>query len=239
MQRCSVVKKLRIVHGELEDYRKLSRFHYRDSRLGPFAAIFALRSGNGQSVGVVVYTMPSPGLELRNIATGNIFTGLGRSMRLKIINKNFRCISRVIIEPRYRGLGLAAELVSRTMPQMKTAVIESMAVMGLVNPFFEKAGMTAYHGPMPARCVQMIEAFSMVGIEKDLLTDAEKIQYRLEKLDSTRAAFIERQVQQFLQSYGKRRFMPPGWERTGFVLSKLTARPVYYIWFNPEMKFSF
>jgi GNAT superfamily N-acetyltransferase len=239
MQRCSVVKKLRIVRGGLEDYRKLSRFHYRDSRLGPFAAIFALRSGNSQSVGVVVYTMPSPGLELRNIAVGNIFTGLGRSMRLKIINKNFRCISRVIIEPRYRGLGLASELVSRTMPQMKTAVIESMAVMGLVNPFFEKAGMTAYHGPMPARCVQMIEAFSMAGIEKDLLTDTEKIQHRLEKLDSRRAAFIEREIGQFLQSYGKRRFMPAGWERTGFVLSKLTARPVYYIWFNPEMKFSF
>jgi hypothetical protein len=239
MQRCSVVKNLRIIRGGLDDYRKLSRFHYRDSHLGPFAAIFALRNSGGLSVGVIVYAMPSPGLELRNIATGNIFSGLDRSMRLKIINKNFRCISRVIIEPRYRGLDLAAELVSRTMPQMKTAVIEAMAVMGLVNPFFEKAGMTAYHGPMSARCVQMIEAFSMAGIEKDLLTDAEKVQDRLKKLDSTRVIFIERQIRLFLQSYGKRRFMPPGRERTGFVLSKLTARPVYYIWFNPEMKFSF
>ena len=65
---CSVTKKLKIVCGNLEDYRKLARFHYRDSSLISYAGIFAMRLGR-ETVGVIVYSMPSIGLELRNIAT--------------------------------------------------------------------------------------------------------------------------------------------------------------------------
>ncbi|MDO8302109.1 MAG: hypothetical protein Q7T18_02605, partial [Sedimentisphaerales bacterium] len=94
-------------------------------------------------VGVIVYTMPVIGLEVRNIAIGEMFECCqNRKERMKMINENIRCISRVIIEPRYRGLGLAARLVRETMPLLNVPIIEAMAVMGQVNPFFEKAGMT-------------------------------------------------------------------------------------------------
>jgi hypothetical protein len=29
--------------------------------------------------------------------------------------------------------------------------------------------------------------------------------------------------------------MPPGLERTRYILAALTARPTYYIWFNPKL----
>jgi len=178
--------------------------------------------------------MPSPALELRNIATANLFAGFDRATQLALVNKNIRCISRVIIEPRFRSLGLASQLVHQTMPKMNVPIIEAMAVMGLVNPFFEKAGMKAYKAKMPARCVQLVEALSMVGIEKDLLIDPQKAQERLGQLQGPEAEFIKLQIKNFLQSYGKRRQMQPGLERTIYTLSKLTLRPVYYIWFNPN-----
>lgn len=238
-EKCSVCRKLQIVPGCLDDYKKLAHYHYRDRRTGPFVGIFAMRpmktltGGFGtRTIGVVVYTMPSASVELRNIATGGMFAGLDRATRLALINKNIRCINRVIIEPRFRGLGLASRLVRETMPKIGVPIVEAMAVMGLVNPFFEKAGMKAFEGPMPARCVQLTEAFSMVGIEKDQLIDPQKVQRQLERLGASERAFIELQIRRFLQSYGKRRDMPPGLERTRYVLSKLTARPVYYIWFN-------
>jgi len=136
MKECSVCRKLRVVPGCFDDYKQLAHYHYRE--------------------------MPVPGLELRNVATDNFFVGFDRSTQLALINKNIRCISRVIIEPRFRGLGLASRLVRKTMPKMDVPIIEAMAVMGLVNPFFEKAGMRAYTAKMPARCVQLTEAFSMV-----------------------------------------------------------------------------
>jgi len=241
-RRCTITRDLRIVPAGLEAYRKLARFHYRDSRLGPFKAIYALEDTHPlrrwllEVVGVIVYSMPAPCLELRNIATNNYFTGLGgRAGQLQIINENIRCISRVIIEPRYRGLGLASRLVRETMPKLGVPIIEAMAVMGAVNPFFERAGMKAYSAKTPARCVQMTEAFSLIGIEGPMLLDAEAAEKKLKKLSRRQANFFERQAKLFLQSYGKRKLMPPGPERSGFILSKLTYRPVYYIWFNPDL----
>jgi len=242
MRICSFCKKLEIVPGNIDDYKELAHYHYRDTHLGPFTAIFALKPDSAaiklrsiNTIGVIVYTMPSPTLELRNITTGDWFAGLDKSTQLALINKTIRCIGRVIIEPRFRSLGLASRLVRETMPRMDMPIIEAMAVMGLVNPFFEKAGMKAYKAKMPARCVQLIEALSLVGIGKKQLIDPQKVQRKLEQLRWPKADFIERQIQRFLQSYGKRRNMLAGPERTRYILSKLTERPIYYIWFNPRL----
>jgi hypothetical protein len=244
MQQCSVISRLEIVAGGASDYEKLAHYHYRDNRLGPFAAIFAMRPRKGSAgclgtdtVGVIVYKMPSPALELRNAATDNMFSGFDRATGLALVNKTIRCISRVIIEPRLRSLGLASTLVRETMPRMNVPIIEAVAVMGLVNPFFEKAGMKAYQAKQSTRCVQLIEAFSMVGIEKAQLIWPRKVQRKIEQLSLSKAGFIEQQIKTFLQSYGKRRQMKPGIERTRYVLSKLTFRPVYYIWFNENVEF--
>jgi len=242
MKICSVVRDLEIVRGDIEDYRWLSGFHYRDSRPGPYVAVFSMRATRGlrrhlggSAAAVIVYTMPTPGLELRNVALSDCFGGLDKGTRMSLINRNIRCIGRVIVEPRFRGLGLAVRLVRETMPLIGIPIIEAMAVMGRVNPFFEKAGMTAYRGGTPRRCVQMIEAFSAVGIEKDELIDSEKVQRKLERLGQEKARFIEAQMRLFLQGYGRRRDMAAGVMRTKFVLGKLTERPVYYIWFNKEL----
>ena len=236
---CSVCKKLQIVPGNLDDYKQLAHFHYRDSRPGPYAAIFKLEieiRNSKINAGVIVYTMPSPALQLRNAALDNLFAGFDRHTQLALVNKNIRCISRVIIEPRFRSLGLASRLVSETMPKMNVPIVEAMAVMGLVNPFFEKAGMKAYTAKMPVRCVQLIEAFSMVGVEKQQLLDAQKVQRKLSRLTVSKADFIELEIKRFLQAYGKRRNMSAGLERTRYILSKLTFRPVYYIWFNKNLE---
>ena len=240
---CTVTRNLKISPGTLDDYKRLAHFHYRDSRAAAFTSIFVIRPATNlvarfgaTTIGVIGYRMPSPGLELRNVATGSLFAGLDYATRMAAVNKNIRCISRVIIEPRFRGLGLAGRLVRETMPKINVPIIEAMAVMGLVNPFFEKAGMTPFTAKVPARCVQLAEALSMVGIEQQKLIDPRKVQRKLDKLAGGKAKFIECQIVRFLHSYGERRNMPPGLKRTRFVLSRLTERPVYYIWFNPKSK---
>jgi len=235
MRNCSLTRHIKIEPGSKDDYFLLRHYHYRDTKLGPFVAIYRLiykKRGAEIIVGVIVYTMPSPNCQLRALATGDFFTGLDRRTRLAIINSNFRCISRVIIEPRFRSLGLAVKLVCETINRMEVAFVEALAVMGNINPFFEKAGMKAYHARPPARCMQLIEAFSTVGVESHELIDPEAVQKKLDVLNLVAAGFIERQIGHFLQSYSKRRFMATGIERTRFILSKLTDRPVYYLYKN-------
>ena len=242
MQSCSICKNLKIVPGCLDDYKQLAHFHYRDSRPGPVASVFALKSDGAlddvqpeTTVGVIVYSMASPVLEMRNVATGHFFAGLDRDTQLALVNRNVRRISRVIIEPRFRGLGLASRLVRETMPQVNVPIIEAVAVMGLVNPFLEKAGMTAYPAKQPVRTVQLIEAFSLLGIEAEQLIEPQKVQHKLDGLSLTETEFIERAIKRFLKSHGRRRDMLPGLERTRYILTRLTARPIYYIWFNAEL----
>jgi hypothetical protein len=243
METCTVTKNLEIVPGTRADYESLSHYHYRESHLGPCAAIFAMKgkfrtATKLETVGVIVYSMPTAGAQMRNIATGGVFAGLDKGTQLKLINKNIRTISRVIIEPRFRSLGLAVRLVKETMPVMDVPFVEALAVMGRANPFFEKAGMTRYDAPPSANCVRLIEAFSAVGIDEQDLIDPAVIQRGLDKLRTEdrgqRADLIEYEMTRFLQGYGQRRLMQPGSERTRFILSKLTDRPVYYMWRNPN-----
>jgi hypothetical protein len=240
MKQCSACKKIKIVPGNFDDYTQLAHYHYRESSPGPFKKIFVLRNeaavpARNKTIGVIVYSMPSPRLELRGKATDNFFSGFDKSTQLGLINKNIRCISRLIIEPRFRGLGLAKRLVQQTMPQMNVPIIEAVAVMGRINPFFEKAGMRPFISKPSQHFAQFIEALSIIGIEGKDLIDPQKVQRRLSRLNDKKNVFIEREIQHFLKGYGRRRNMPPGLERTRFILSRLNTRPVYYIWFNDSI----
>ncbi|MDD5134902.1 MAG: hypothetical protein PHP01_05780, partial [Phycisphaerae bacterium] len=155
---CTIKKYLKIVPGTIADYKPLARFHYRDSRTGPVAAVYKIidthpmRSQTAPLVGVIIYSMPVYAVQLRNIATGGLFTKLGSgSTAMQLVNNNVRTIARVVIEPRYRGLGLAHRLIEETMPLLNMAYIEALAVMGKVNPFFERAGMMKFAGTEPDR----------------------------------------------------------------------------------------
>jgi GNAT superfamily N-acetyltransferase len=61
--------------------------------------------------------------------------------KARLINDEIARISRVVIHPKFRGIGLGAFLVEETLPKVNVKVIEVLAVMARYNPFFEKAGM--------------------------------------------------------------------------------------------------
>jgi hypothetical protein len=242
MKTCSLHSRLEIVAGDWADYKGLARYHYRDEQPAGVKAIFSVKPGRrlhssgSKAMGVIVYTMPVPRMEQRNAATGDLFKGFDRQTQLALINRNIRCISRVIIEPRLRGIGLATRLVRETMPLMNVPIIEALGVMPLVNPFLEKAGMKAFAPRIRPEQVELIEAFSVVGIEENDLIDAEIVQRKLDALCPSAANFVEAHVYQFLRSQGRRRTMPPGIERTRYILGKLAERPAYHIWFHPTLE---
>jgi hypothetical protein len=270
MRTCTLCKKVEIVPGSYADYKQLAQYHYRDTKPGQFTSIYALKfsaydssfgplgqpprlSTQVEAAGVIVYSAPSRGQELRNIATGNFFAGLDRGSQLELLNKSIRRISRIIIEPRFRGLGLASRLVAETMPLQNVPIIEAVSVMGWIHPFFEKAGMTPFHAPAKERNVRLTEALSAVGIES--LIDPVEVHKKIQQLSSfnviaslpprggakqsiTKAEFIESEFRRYLKSDGNRRYSRPSLERTTFVLSRLSERPIYYIWFNPVLSLS-
>src|SRR5207302_8084626 len=63
---------------------------------------------------------------------------------LRFINANLRTISRVIVHPQFRALGLSSRLVRCICKHCDTRYTEALAVMGRAHPFFERAGMKRY-----------------------------------------------------------------------------------------------
>jgi len=242
MMVCSLHRRLEIVPGGLSDYEHLAPHHYRAGRPAVIKAVFTLRpkravgSLGKKAAGVIVYSMPHPRVALRAVGTGGIFAGLDRQSELALLNRNVRCIARLIIEPRFRGVGLATRLVRQTLPLMGVPIIEALGVMPKVNPFLERAGMQAFAPQRPLAPVELIEAFSTVGIESDQLIDPAGVQKAIDSLGWPAADFLETRIGKFLKSHGTRRTLPPGLERTRYILGKLTDPPAYYVWFHPDLE---
>ncbi len=227
-----IIDATEIVKGTIDDYRKLSRSHYRKDKVGPSAGIWKAVY-RGRAVGAIVYTMAVPNVRMREVATAGLTAGLDRTSKLSLINETVRCISRVVVDERLRGFGVGTKLVQLTMPLLKVPIIEAMSVMGRCSSFFEQAGMKAYRPEPDEKKAKLIEAFSYVGIENDMLIWPMKVQKHLSRLSDSDRQFIEKHIRHFLQKFGKRRHMPPGLDRTRFVLEHLSSSPMYYIWFNP------
>lgn len=239
-QTCQIRKFLKIIPAGRALYEELACFHYRDKPTGPTTHIFAildehpLRRPTVPAAGVIVYRPPVPNLGVRNAVTGGFFTGLPRAAGLSLLNEHVRCISRVIIDPRYRGLGLASWLVRETMAFVDVAMIEATSIMGRFHPFFKRAGMQEFSPAPDVKTERMAAAMETVGIDENLWTDAEQVHGRIDSLDASHRAFIEQQIDRFLQKFASQRNMGHSLKRTDFVLSKLTPPGNYYLWLNPD-----
>lgn len=239
MRKCSICKQLEIQKAGIQAYRALAQYHYRDNSIGPYAAIYKLAPKarlakilQNTPIGVIVYRMPVIANRYRTIALAPILKNLAASDKLAFLNRNVRTISRVIIDPRFRSLGLAAMLVKNTMPLLNVTVIESLAVMGRANPFFKKAGMTEYQLPASSQVQVMKNALQIVGITDEDLFDEQLTHQKLQMLDKIQHSFIETQIQNFLKHYGKKRLMQNNIDRTSFILGALGDTPLYYLWIN-------
>ncbi len=62
-------------------------------------------------------------------------------MSMKELNDKLGVISRVVVHPKYRTIGLGSKLVHDTLSLAGTEYVEVSAVMAKYNPFAEKAGM--------------------------------------------------------------------------------------------------
>jgi GNAT superfamily N-acetyltransferase len=143
--------------GTMADYRALARFHYRAGRPATVMRVWTMedcRSLDAKNpagvrpsaiVGVLVESMPVLSCRLRDVA-------FGRRLSAREVNEQLRCISRVIVHRRWRGLGLGIALVKHALATATTSYTEALAAMGQVHPLFDRAGMRRWmDGDRPPR----------------------------------------------------------------------------------------
>jgi len=191
-------------------------------------------------VGVIVYSRSPLSLGGRDRATGGRYRlgGLGRLAMGRLINEELRIISRVVLAPNWRGLGLASRLVAETLPQAGTPYVEAMAAMGAMHPFFERAGMTAYPPPPSPQGERLRAALETVEIGRVARRSAESLAEALEALDPAARSLAEREVERWCRSYlgakNHRTNRPDRRRRLELVARHLDSAPVYYLWRSVE-----
>ena len=91
-----------------------------------------------EPIGICVFTTPAKSLRQRSKYFG--LTGKWSRLQLQALNRQLVTLSRVVMHPTYRGAGLAAEFIRKSCELCRWPWVETLAQMGNVNPFFERAG---------------------------------------------------------------------------------------------------
>jgi GNAT superfamily N-acetyltransferase len=134
--------KLFTERGTFEDYRQLERFHYVNKRPAVRAGIWRVMH-HDRVVAVGVLSYPTPSCSVREEVLKLSGQRYARK-KIRWLNRNLRTISRVIVHPQFRGVGIASRLVRVMCSESGVKFVEAMAVMGQVVPFFTKGGMRQY-----------------------------------------------------------------------------------------------
>jgi len=111
-------------------------------------------------------------------------------MTVKELNEKLNIISRVVVHPKYRTIGLGSKLVRETLSLAGTPYVEMVAVMAKYNPFAEKAGMQKIAEQSPSKkALAIAQVLSELDFNVQLL-GSEK--YVLKKLRSLKAEDVAR-----------------------------------------------
>ena len=119
-------------------------------------------------------------------------------MAIKELNQKLTIISRVVVHPKYRTIGLGSKLVRETLSLAGTPYVEMVAVMAKYNPFAEKAGMQKIIEQQPTKkALRIADVLSELGFNIQLL-GSEK--YVLNKLRTLEAEDITKIKEVFIRS---------------------------------------
>jgi GNAT superfamily N-acetyltransferase len=137
--------------GSRDDYLALARWHYRGREPATIDRVLVARVGGtreagGRVVGVLVVSHPTLNGRWRDRAWPGVFPR-DKSARAHALNRELRTISRVIVDPSWRGVGIAGMLVRAYLAKPATRRTEAIAAMGAFCPLFSRAGMREVRVP--------------------------------------------------------------------------------------------
>ncbi|MCS7117249.1 MAG: ATP-binding cassette domain-containing protein [Thaumarchaeota archaeon] len=239
-QRCSLMGRMTIAEGTWQDYKQLAEFHYRGGSPGFRRAVYSAKFGN-ELAGVIVYVAPHRELAARNAAlpiVKEMRSRLKGSDFLKWLNDHFVRISRVVVHPKFRGIGLGVELVKRTMPLVGKPYVETLAVMARYNPFFERAGMrrVQFDRGLPAAVEDALVLLDGLGADDFVLRDERLFRRWYRSIEPSARRRVSKLLKSAVGGYWAARSSNEPSELAR-ALVRLLARPQYLIWKNPDPRY--
>lgn len=233
--------------GSLAEYEPLSGFHYRPMRYVGTTQVFVaealgetpvgIASGAGRRGGVVaglVMCRPEAYGRARDRFLGFRYSKLSRGERQRVVDSEFRCISRVTVHPTFRGNGIAVGLIRMALESHEKRFVETLAMFAAWNECFDRAGMRKVAVEPPPHDDRLREALVSHEFYAGGSLDWYRVAVAMQLPVTPLGSFLMRELRAWWRSEGgasRERGTPALMER---VLEKakrqLFQRPVYYVW---------
>ncbi|MEM0982367.1 MAG: hypothetical protein AAGI17_00290 [Planctomycetota bacterium] len=154
-----------IERGTIADFDGLAHHHYRAGRPATWSRVLRAVTRPGDVAGVLVASYPTLNGSWRDRAWPDRYSADDKHAAAMRVNRELRCISRFVVTPRWRGLGVASGLVRVYLAEPETQATEAVSVMGAASPFFDAAGMTRYRLAPGDADRRLLDAIEEAGVE--------------------------------------------------------------------------
>lgn len=172
---------VRIGAGSLSDYSRLAAHHYRAAPPATVERVLIASHSRHGAIGVLVVSRPTLNARWRGAAWPGRYDTPDRRANAARLNAEVRTISRVIVDPRFRALGVARALVRAYLDAPLTVRTEAAAAMGACCPFFAGAGMTPVACRPPRRDERLARVLRRAGLAPHALFDHAALRRALER----------------------------------------------------------
>lgn len=233
-----VLDDIEIVRGRLKDYSAFAHWHYLGpGRPGPTSDVY-LAMYQGRAVGIAVFGYPHLLLAARNQALPQFGPKQIASGGASDMNQQLRLLQRVVVEPRFRGVGIARALIRHALNHTSARYVECIAQMGEFSDFLISSGFRRVTEiPPPASARAITDFLADKGIAAtDLLNPAtrHKVVAALALNDRQRLeTLLNRLLNTRIQTgFGSLRTRAPAAHEALLqkALARITARPGYFLW---------
>lgn len=251
VQRFELLDEMMVEPGSVEDWDLLHDLHYKAEKL-PIGPHFFKLTLRGDTIGVLVTGVAKGMVRERNMVFPNLKPGAGETKltntnRYHYINRNFRVVSRFVVDTMYRGIGCGYRMMNLVSRMEGMQFIEIQSSMSKFNYFGQKAGFH-FVKPMNANNHEKVMRFFRKNFKSNP-QDFEALVQEAEALSTEHQEELLAMLKEFYGGSSALENTTRGGVQAEGRIARMTIRdcikgiqqiglasPMYGIWRNPDFK---
>lgn len=160
--------------GTPADWKRMKHLHYASGSPATYHSVHVLRHPDVPGpAAVAVYSYPDLHSSARNLATDDEYVIHGSGPRGRRLNRDIVRLSRVVVAPELRAIGLARHLIQLSVPTLDVAYVEATASMARYTGFLEKSGFRHVPQGTSEAEAQLLDWAAQVGLPGQLCLSPE------------------------------------------------------------------
>jgi len=228
-----------------QHFLRLADYHYIKFNPPMFKSIYGIYprlpwlKNYPSPTAIITYSAPIIRMKARNkVLAGVLQFPQDQKKALQEINENIVYFSRLIVDPRYRKIGLGSWLLTETMKMQTVPYIETMTPFEETESMLKKAGFIPHHTPNPPYYQRVIAAMAKVGMDLRFTKFPAFAFSRIEHLKGPARTIIIYELDRFCKHFKVKLTKEHSIERMEYIFHKLSYPNIYWLYRSEKLMIS-